>query len=34
MDYYSSHITKLIEELSKTAGCGDEISPTPGVSYY
>lgn len=28
MDYYSSHITKLIEELSKLPGDGGEISPT------
>ena len=34
MDYYSSHITKLIEELSKLPGVGAKSAQTPGVSYY
>ena len=34
MDYYSSHITQTDRRTVQTAGCGGEISPTPGVSYY
>ena len=34
MDYYSSQINKLIEQLSKLPGIGGKICPAAGISYY
>ena len=34
MDYYSSQITKLIEELSKLPGVGGKVCSAPCISHY
>ncbi len=34
MEYYSSHINKLIEQLSHLPGIGAEIGPASGISYH
>ena len=34
MDYYSSQISKLIEQLSRLAGHRPQIRPAAGVSYH
>lgn len=33
MDYYSSQINKLIQELSELPGIGSEVCTASGVSY-
>ena len=34
MEYYSSHINKLIEQLSHLPGIGAEISTETGISHH
>lgn len=33
MDYYSSQINKLIQELSELPGIGAKSASAPGISY-
>ncbi len=34
MSYYSSQISRLIEELSKLPGIGSKVGPASGFSYH
>ena len=34
MEYYSTHINKLIEQLSHLPGIGAEVGTASGISYY